>query len=504
MTSTILRASLSALLFTGLAVSSPANVALPSIFSDHAVLQKTDKVPVWGNADANEKVTVTIDKVTASTTTGADGKWKVELDLKNEGAGPYQLVVQGADKLTIQDVLIGEVWFCSGQSNMAFPLSAASTAKEEIPQSANSQLREFQAVLVASPDPQDDNKGKWLISSPQTAGGFTAVGYYFGKKLQNELKTPIGLVHSSMGGSPIETWIRAEALDTDPDLKQGKEKSLLTPFTPTTNQNPFPASYYFNGMIHPFLSYAIAGVIWYQGESNQERGFQYRISFPLLINDWRKQWGQGDFPFYYCQLANRGNRLPQPGNNNRSELCESQTLALSLPNTGQAVLIDIGEEKETHFRNKKEAGERLALIALAKTYGKQVIYSGPMYDSMQIEGDKIRIKLKFTDGGLVAKPLPATYQPLSASPETKPLVRNSPNSMLEGFSICGEDKKWHWADAKIDRNDVIVWSDEIKNPIAVRYAWEANPICNLSNSSGLPACPFRTDNFPCMTEKARY
>jgi sialate O-acetylesterase len=257
-------------------------------------------------------------------------------------------------------------------------------------------------------------------------------------------------------------------------------------------------------MIQPFIPYGIAGVIWYQGESNQTAGWQYRISFPLLINDWRSQWGRGDFPFYYCQLANRGPHLPQPGNNMRSELCESQTLALSLPNTGQAVLLDIGEEKETHFRNKKEAGERLARIALAKTYGKQILYSGPMYDSMKVEADKVRIKFKFADGGLVAKPLPATYQPLWSSPETRPLVRNSPNSELEGFSICGEDKKWHWANAKIDGNDVIVWLDEIKNPIAVRYAWEANPICNLSNSSGLPACPFRTDNFPCLTEKVRY
>jgi len=267
---------------------------------------------------------------------------------------------------------------------------------------------------------------------------------------------------------------------------------------------PTVAAFLFNGMVRPIIPYAISGAIWYQGEANAARAFRYRTAFPLMISDWRKQWNQGDFPFYFCQLATFTAKKPEPGDSTWAELRESQSMALKLPNTGQAVLIDIGESEDIHFRNKKDVGERLALIALAKDYGKQLAFSGPVYDSMKIEGGKVILSFMHADGGLADKPLPETYDVKSANNETAPLVRNSPCSQLEGFAICGEDKKWVWADAKIDDAKVIVWSNKVPVPAAVRYAWANNPTCNLTNGAGLPASPFRTDDFPPITWKAKY
>lgn len=260
----------------------------------------------------------------------------------------------------------------------------------------------------------------------------------------------------------------------------------------------------FNGMIAPILSYAIRGVIWYQGENNCRRAYQYRTTFPLLISDWRKQWKLGDFPFYFCQLANHLGKKPTPTDSTWAELRDAQSAALKLPNTGQAVTIDVGESSDIHPRNKKDVGERLALIALARDYGKNVPYSGPVFDSLKIEGNKAILTFRYTEGGLIAKPLAATYDVLSRTGQTAPLVRNSPNSPLEGFAICGDDKKWVWADAKIEGNTVVVTSDKVAAPIAVRYAWADNPTCNLYNGANLPASPFRTDDFHPITLEAKY
>ena len=638
------------------------------------MLQKSDKVPIWGKAAPNEIVTVTLDKATDTATADADGKWKTVLNLKDEGQGPFDLTVKGTNLVTISDVVVGEVWLCSGQSNMYFPLAQSKDAAAEIAQSANPLLREFTVAEAAVPAPVDDVKGFWVLCSPQSAGGFTAVGYFFGKRLQKELGVPIGLIHSSRGGSPVEAWTSTEALSTDPDLKAGMEKAqadytafqngntqfvawaakyqredkplpasldeFVKPDAVTTDWKPmtlpgsfsatglpeagaiwirrkitippdfathhswpfyvadfkdpvivfldgkkvaqgalnatgvpvsiaanelhpgdatlairifsatgdpdkiefkrkdtialdgawlgkaefelppldgdaktsvpvltpppkralahFIATYLFNGMIQPLIPYALAGTIWYQGESNSGGALQYKTTFPMMINDWRQRWGQGDFPFYFCQLANIDDFQRTPGDDKLAELREAQTSALALPNTGQAILIDIGEHfhAAVHPTDKVDVGNRLALIALAKTYGKQVSYSGPMYDSMTLEGDKIRLKFKGTDGGLVAKPFPATYQSLSSAPDTKPMVRNVPDSQLEGFAVCGDDHKWQWANATIDGTDVVVSSASVPKPVAVRYAWGDDPICNLYNGAGLPACPFRTDDFP--------
>jgi sialate O-acetylesterase len=278
----------------------------------------------------------------------------------------------------------------------------------------------------------------------------------------------------------------------DPDAKKA--------VPPLTGQHVLPGRL-FNGMVHPILPYAIRGVLWYQGESNTGNASLYRTSFPLLIKDWRQQWQQGDFPFYFCQLANYRAKTDQPGESVWAELREAQAKTLSVPNTGMAVLIDTGESEDIHPQSKQIAGERLAKIALAKTYGREVVPSGPSYASMKIEGSAIRLIFDHLGGGLVAKEVPATYDVMRKAGKTAPLVRNSPHSQLEGFAICGADKRWVWAEAKIDGDTVLVSSKQVPSPIAVRYGWADNPTCNLYNAADLPASPFRTDEFPGTTEK---
>lgn len=662
-----------------------ADVKLPAIISDHMVLEKTTKVPIWGKANPGEEITVTLNGQTVKTQTGADGKWMTALNLKDSAAGPFEMTVEGKNKLTIQDVVVGEVWVASGQSNMEWVLKNTTDAEKEIAGSANPLLRQFLVKKNASPELLDDTEGRWVAASPETSGDFTAVGYFFGKKLQSELKVPVGLLNTSWGGTPSEAWTSTQALESVPDLASSskrireaveqypKEKAAFVnglatwiketghedkptadvsafagmdvspegwvtislpgavrtkdlpysgivwlrkdvdvskktaglslnlpingydsvywngkllkqttwqefpgtgfvrrqgpynippeainegrnvlairlyepvrpadffaapmagnislagnwqaktevafppvdaqkiasapkpPVNPTLPQ--FAASYLYNGMINPILPYAISGGIWYQGEANSGRAIQYRTAFPLMIADWRRQWNQGDFPFYFCQLANYMGKKSQPGESGWAELREAQSLTLKQPNTGQAVLIDIGESGDIHPRNKKDVGDRLAVIALAKDYGKSLPWSGPVYDSMKVVDGKITLSFRNTDGGLVAKTLPETYIVQSKINETAPLVRNTPSSQLEGFAICGEDRKWVWADAKIDGDNVIVWSDKVPAPVAVRYAWADNPTCNLYNGAGLPASPFRTDDFPPTTLTGKY
>jgi sialate O-acetylesterase len=257
-------------------------------------------------------------------------------------------------------------------------------------------------------------------------------------------------------------------------------------------------------MIHPLIPYAIRGVIWYQGEANVSHAYGYRFEFPALIRDWRKQWKQGDFPFYFCQISNFGQHVTKPRESTEAELRESQSLALALPNTGQAITIDLGEEADIHYRDKQPAGVRLARLALAGTYGKSVQSSGPVFNSFKLEGHAIRITFLHAEGGLVARPIPATYRPKSSLATSLPLQRPSPHSQLEGFAICGEDHIWHWADAYLDGDTVVVSSASTPHPVAVRYAWADNPITNLYNREGLPATPFRTDSFPLSTQDRRY
>ncbi len=682
MTRITLRIAATATLLLPLATSF-ADVTLPPIFSDHMVLEKTAKVPIWGKADPGEKVTITLGDKTATATAGAEGKWMASLDLKDAAAGPFEVIVKGNNEIKIADVVVGEVWVASGQSNMEWTLNKTIGAEEEIAKSANPLLRQFLVKKSAIPQPTDKVEGSWVLAGPETSGGFSAVGYYFAKDLQNTLKVPVGLIHTSWGGTPSEAWTSQEAIKSNPDLKTASERlweivpafpaqlkafvdefktwlkandredrktadraafagvdvstdgwtkvklpgvikgqglpangavwlrkditfaekpksafrlnfgdidgldsfywngKLIKEFTVDTlpgvgvvrfyNINPedvkvgrnvaalrifaparpaqvkaipsgakfeapadwlakaefeFPvlasdskavpvpptaptgphnvSSYLFNGMINPIVPYAIKGAIWYQGESNAGRSYQYRTAFPLMITDWRTKWDQGDFPFYFCQLANFQVKTPAPGDSGWAELREAQSLTLKLPNTGQAVLIDVGESGDIHPRNKKDVGQRLALIALAKDYGQKVVYSGPVYQSQKVEDGKIRLTFDHLGGGLVARPVPATYDVQSVNNETAALTRNSPKSELEGFAICGEDKQWVWADAKIDGDNVVVWSDKVAKPIAVRYGWANNPTVNLYNKEGLPADPFRTDDFTPVTLDKKY
>lgn len=294
---------------------------------------------------------------------------------------------------------------------------------------------------------------------------------------------------------------KAEFAYPDPDAK-ALASAPRAPRVPVAPQAV--AACLFNGMVQPILPYAISGVIWYQGETNVSRAVQYREAFPLLISDWRKQWNQGDFPFYFCQLANYQSKKSEPGESAWAELREAQARTLKLPNTGQAVLIDVGEANDIHPRNKKVVGERLACIALARDYGRTVCYSGPIFDSLKIDKGKAVLSFKHADRGLKAMPLGETYCVKSHSNETAPLVRNSPASQLEGFAICGDDKKWVWADAQIEGDSVAVWSEHVPSPVAVRYAWADNPTANFYNGAGFPAAPFRTDSFPETTLNNKY
>ena len=483
-------------LLLGVPSLAQADVSLPQIFSNHAVLQKAAKVPVWGRAAPGEKVVVTLAGARAEGQAGADGQWQVQLDLRAAGKRPFDLVVQGHNRLTIADVAVGEVWVCSGQSNMALALAGSLKAEQEIPASANPWLRQY-------------NDGRWTPAAPASSGAFTAVGYYFGKNLQKRLDVPVGLICAFQSATAIELWISPEGMDKDPDLKAGKERvleadRLFKRLGPGRAPQAFPAGMFYENKIQSLFPYALQGVIWYQGEGNTERAWQYRTAFPLMIRDWRAHWGRGDFPFYYCQLPNIMAYRNAPGESQWAELREAQTKTLAVPRTGQAVLIDVGEQDDIHPRNKEVVGERLARIALAETYGKNTVASGPVFQSLTVEGDRLRVHFTHTDGGLVARALPATYQPRSLDVKMAPLPRNRPLSQLEGFAVCGADRHWKWADARIEGDTVVVESAEVRKPVAVRYAWADNPICNLYNVPGLPAGPFRSDDFPLSTVKVRY
>lgn len=495
-----------------------AEVRMPAILSDHLVLKRGADTPVWGKAAPDEAIVVTLGEATARTVTGADGRWRVTLDLTGSPAGPLVLTVEGKNRIAINDVLIGEVWLASGQSNMAFRLKAATDAEKEIAGSANFQLRQFEVARAEEANPAEDCKGVWVVAGPETVGAFSAVAYFFAKRLQGELQIPVGIINASVGGTPCEAWTSPEAIQADPHLKAARERALAALAAPPlqdeqkgeAKRRKIPRraqtepGCLFNGMISPLLPCALSGVIWYQGEANAKRAWQYRSAIPRMIQDWRNQWQRPDLPFYFCQLPNHYPKRAEPTNSLWAELREAQSLALRLPHTGQAVLIDLGEAGDLHPPGKQGPGNRLAAIALANVYGRKITFSGPVYQAMKIEAGKIRLAFAHADDGLVAQPLPNTYNVKTKAGQTAPLVRNSPDSELEGFAICGSDHQWVWAEAKIDGESVLVWSDKISDPVAVRYAWADNPTCNLANGAGLPAAPFRTDDEPALTRDALY
>ena len=652
------------LVFVGVA---RADVRLPAIISDNMVLQQGTKVRIWGNARPGERVIVAFQNKSSEAVADGQGRWAVFIGPLKSG-GPAELTVKGANTLTIKNVLVGEVWLCSGQSNMEWPLANTIGATETLAQANYPEIRMFRVEHHTSEEPLADLEGRWIVTTPDEAAHFTAVGYFFGRELYQRLKVPVGLINSSWGGTPAESWTSHEALVASPELKpildryesslnmlpQAKEayaqalaqweeknlyidagnkgealgyadpatstadwskmdlphqfetagllidgavwfrrvlelpeswagKDLVLNLTPIDDQDvtyfngkkvgsigrETPNSYLvprkyvvpgalvhggrnliavrvfdsageggfsrggamsiapkgaaesevislrgaweykvelalepkhpdwgsrpeavgvsnqnnpsvlYNAMIAPLVRFAIRGAIWYQGESNAGRAYQYRTLFPIMIRNWRSAWGH-EFPFYFVQLANWHANKAEPDESDWAELREAQTMTLREPQTGMAVTIDIGDENDIHPRNKLDVGRRLAAWALAGTYGQKDIPSGPLYDRFTIEGDKIRIRFKHGVG-----------------------LKTSDGGVVKGFAIAGEDRRFVWADARIDGDTVIVSSSKVIKPVAVRYGWADNPLANLYNSAGLPASPFRTDDWPGVTATHR-
>jgi sialate O-acetylesterase len=495
------------------AAAARADVTPSTLFSDHMVLQSGMSVPVWGTADPGEKVTVTFLKQKKSVKAGSDGKWMLRLSKLKPG-GPFQMTIAGKNSITVQDVLVGEVWLGSGQSNMQFPVSKAHAPyagllneAQEIAAANYPNIRMFSGKPSTSYDPKSDIAGQWLICSPATVGDFSAVGYLFARDLQKALNVPVGIVLEAFGASTAEAWIPRDALAADPLLKpmldrlDAQETFYKANPKATTDQAPpgpqtlnarppakpgplrDPAhdqhepTVLYNAMINPVIPYAIRGAIWYQGESitGGKAGLTlYPHVMETLINTWRRLWDEGNFPFYEVQLPALKNVSNNP------LVREGQAQILSLPNTAMAVTIDIGDPDNVHPKNKEPLGDRLTAIALANVYGHKMEYSGPVYESMKIEGSAIRLTFSHIGGGLVAKGGP-----------------------LKWFQIAGADQNFVDADAAIDGETIVVRSAAVAAPVAVRYAWDNYPDgSNLYNAAGLPAAPFRTDQWDALSKIA--
>ena len=515
------------LLFTFLLGGSlHAEVKPNSLFTDGAVLQRGQKIPVWGSARDGENITVEFQGQKVSTT-AAGGKWSVYLDPLTAG-GPFTMTLAGDNTITIKDLLVGEVWLASGQSNMNLTLAQLPTLAEEEPKANYPQIRTFKVKTTVAISPKSDAVGSWVSCAPDTVKNFSAVGYYFARDLHRQLGVPIGFIHSALGATPAESWTSLEGLESQPELKQyvdavkqkiasydadlaahpaklaeyqvklaewmekvgneheeklkqwneAVEKAKAAGETPP--KQPRPASrrpnephppegpptapaVLFNGMIHPLIPYGIKGVIWYQGESNAKQGALYRTLFPALIDDWRSRWNQGDIPFLYVQIAPWGGMTP--------EIREAQFLTLGkTKNTAMTVTTDVGDAADIHPRKKEPVGQRLALAARALAYGEKIEYSGPLYESMRAENGKIILRFKHVGTGLIAKDGP-----------------------LKGFTIAGKDKAFVPAKAEIQGDTIVVSAEGVTDPIAVRYGWENVPDVNFYNKEGLPASPFRTD-----------
>lgn len=459
-----------------------SNVRLPKILGDGMVLQRNKPISIWGWADPGEIVTVKLKHQTKRVVAASDGRWQLKLDAEQAG-GPFQLLVEGKNTLLVNDVLIGEVWVCSGQSNMAFTVQRLANAEQEIAVANRPSIRHIKIPLTASGVPLNDisENSVWQAASPKTMGLFTAVGYFYALELYEKLGVPIGLINSSWGGTMVETWISREALTSIPAFNQTVKitEKVPTNLLNASVKNKYP-SLSFNGMIHPLIPYTLAGVIWYQGESNVDRAYQYRTAFPLMIKDWRKRWGQRDFPFYFVQLSSyKANGGTSVIGSSWAELREAQTLTLSLSRTGQAITTDIGETNDIHPKNKQDVGKRLAAIALADTYHKKVIFSGPVFRKLKIKGKEAVVLFKHVYSGLQTKP---------------------GTGELKGFEIAESDQQFKPAVARIEGNTVIVSAKGVDKPVAVRYSWADDAgQSNLFNKDGFPAGPFRTDNWTELT-----
>lgn len=457
-----------------LSQSAFAQPKLPGIFSDNMVLQQNANVPVWGWADASKSITIKTswnNKVYTGKT-NANGAWKIKVATPAAG-GPYTVSISDGKTIVLKNILIGDVWFCGGQSNMempvkGFPSQPVLNSNEDILSSSNNNIRQIKITRAANTTLQDSVKStSWLIASPGTTGEFTATGWYFAAALQKQLNIPIGLINCNWGGSSVEAWMDAEALKDFSDVK-------IPAITDSVKTPTSTATVMYNAMLHPVLGYGIKGVIWYQGEANRLKPDQYAKLFPAMVQQWRKQWNMGEFPFYYCQIAPYNYNRFKVTADNSAYMRDVQRKALgNISNSGMAVLMDVGEEFFIHPPNKKAAGQRLALLALHQTYGFNGFgYASPLYDSITIKNSVVTIHFRNAPNGL--------------SSFGQPLIN---------FEIAGADKRFYPAKAIIQGNKVLVSTPEVAEPVAVRYAFKDFVKGELFNSEGLPASSFRTDDW---------
>ena len=490
------------LLSVFLCASSRADVSLPAIFSDHMVLQQGVAAPVWGTAAPGERVTVSFAGRSASAEAGSDGRWSVHLGPLPASGESGSLTIRGRNEIVIRDVLVGEVWLGSGQSNMAMTVSRSRDAGQEQAAARFPLIRMFKEESPRADRPQTEGKGRWVVCAPETVGAFSAALYFFGRDIHRELRAPVGLINSSVGGTPIEAWIAPEAQRATPALneflaaregapvavsdeerrkyeenlakweKAAKTAKAKNGKAPRRPQNPADVASrkadiggLFNGKIAPLIPYALRGMLWYQGEANTfpDKASFYEAHLRLLVTDWRARWG-GEIPFAWAQLPN----FSGPGRD-WPAVREAMRNTLALPRTGMAITIDIGEEKDIHPKNKQEVGRRFALWALGTVYGRAVpATSGPLPVGLEVRGGGVTVRFKHADGGLNAK-----------------------GGAVRGFEVAGADGKWTPAEARISGDTVMVSAEALAKPVAVRYAWANLPEVTLFNGAGLPASPFR-------------
>ncbi|MCJ8328826.1 MAG: sialate O-acetylesterase [Lentisphaeria bacterium] len=484
---------------------------ITSILSDNMVLQREKPINIWGKDRVGEEITATLDGTSATTVTAEDGSWQLVLEAQNAG-GPYVLKITGSETKRIENILVGEVWFCSGQSNMGMAVVSCDNQDDEINAANNPNIRHIAIPNLVAGAPKFNTGGSWQICNSETVASFSAAAYFFAKKLYAELQVPIGIIHSSWGGTPAEAWISRESLESDNELnylvelwdkniEESEEKILahsetinawaktaiqaeanneIIPGMPGLDvpaSSPWRSSGLFNAMVAPVLNYTIRGFLWYQGESNADRACEYRNLFRTLIRDWRKNWNE-ELPFYFVQLAAWQKSASEPRDNAWAELQEAQTLALQEPNTGMAVISDVGEQHDIHPQNKQTVGERLALNALAQLYGQPIEYSGPVYKSHEVNGNEITIEFEHALG-------------LHCSQQ------------LHGFAVAAENKKFVWATAQI-KSDKIILKSPIDSPVEIRYNWDTFPHSSIYNAAKLPMNLFRTDDWERITKGTRF
>ncbi len=511
------------ILFSLLASSVNAAVILPDIIANNMVLQRNKPVPIWGTANPGEEVTVTFAGQTLKTTAKEDRKWMVKLKAMPANANPQKMIIKGKNTIELSGIVIGEVWLLTGQSNMQLILSSTTDGEEKIAAADKPNIHLFNVDRKIAFHHKRGNLANWEKCTPLSVEEFSAAGYYFGVNLQEALNIPIGLINASFGGSQVEAWMPEEYLLASEDFKPCVDRTALwvaerpdvqakydsdmeawkkaaeeaeknntkaprQPRVPDALRDYRIAASIYNNMIEPLIPYTIQGAFWYQGESNEERAEQYGMLLPVFVVSWRDKWkangGSGDFPFGIIQLPNYRDIEPEPVDNAWSHIREAQRRTVTkTKNTALIVTIDIGEAHDIHPHNKLDVGKRMARWALADVYGKDMVATGPMFKKSKVKGDKIELQFDVVGEGLKTK---------------------DGNAPME-FAIAGADKKWYWAKAKIiGKNKVEVWAGEVPNPVAVRYAFNSNPKNpNLTNESGLPAAPFRTDNWPDPTAGKR-